>query len=194
MPGNAGSEFCPDEVEGIDGCEGDRSLNATQAPCAACFAPKKLVLTILPIHAVPFPGPKQLHANDRAETVGDAAGGDGTATSDGTPSLGTGAGSCAGALGGATGASNGFGAGNCAHTLTRLGGQHSVMMKLAAITTAAMNFSMRNATLPLDSSVTILERVSAFGYNRAHDTLQVRLHFASVRGPMGRGLLPACLR
>jgi len=141
-----------------------------------------------------MPGPKQLQLNVCSEGVGAGVAGVGTAINDGAASTVTGAASCGGAAGGGTGASNGLGAGSCAHTLTRSDGHHSVITKPTAIIAAAASFRIRNVTLPLDSPVTILERVSAFGYNRAGDTLQVRPHFASVRGPTGRGLLPACLR
>jgi len=75
----------------MEGGAGERSLKAIQALAAACCASKKLALTTVPIHAVPVPGPKQLQLNACAVDVGDAAGGVGTATSDGTPSFGTGA-------------------------------------------------------------------------------------------------------
>jgi hypothetical protein len=143
---------------------------------------------------VAVPGPKQLQLNSRADVVGAGVAGVDSAINDGTPTFNAGAANCGGAAGGGTGASKGFGAGNCAHTLIRSGGQHSVIMKPTAIAAAAASFRIRNLTLPLDSPVTILESVSAFGYNRADDTLQVRPHFASVRGPTDCGLLPACLR
>jgi hypothetical protein len=196
LPGSEGRPVWTEEIEGIAGIEGERSLNATHAPLADCCALKKLVLTTCPIHDVPVAGPKQLQLKARAEGVGVGATGVGAVTSDGTFALGIGAASCAGALGGGTGASKGFGAGNCAHTLARSGAQHSVTINPAAIAMAAATFRILNATLPLDSRVTIsrglgLERGGAFGYNRAHDSLQVRPHFASVRGPAAAALLPA---
>ena len=154
------------------------------------------MLVILPIHAVPVAGPKQLQLKVCTEGVGEGVAGVGTAINDGAASTVTGAANCGGALGGGTGSKNWFAEGSCAQTVARPDGQHRAITNPAAIIAAAANFRILNDTLPLDSRVIIsaaasLERAGAFGYNRAHDSLQVRPHFASVRGPEDAALLPA---
>jgi hypothetical protein len=90
---------------------------------------------------VPTPAPEQVQLNTRSAGVGVAVGIGATVASTGAIAVVTGAGSCAGAAGGGTGAIRGFPV--CAQSKAPPRGQISATAKIAAIKPIAIPFTVR---------------------------------------------------